>query len=193
MIPTPTFPDLPRAACRNHPEPDAFFPSWDTGRPSNRARQMALAEVGNICALCPERIKCLKWAIENNEEGVWGGTTDEDRRRIQKKPLTQQQRRRRVRQMHRDGLNDGEIADRLRGVSRSVVQNDRRVLGLPENYYDNKSIRDRRAQVAALHGEGLNDREIAARLGITRDTAHRDRTHLGLPKNYTPGRQEATA
>jgi hypothetical protein len=185
-------PNLPRAACRNA-DPEIFFPAWDTHRPTKRERQQALAEANGFCGICPERLKCLRWALDNDAQGIWGGTTDDQRRAIQKKPLTQEQRRRRVRQLHREGLNDGEIADRLDGVSRSVVQNDRRVLGLPENYYDNQAIRDRRTQVAELHGQGLNDREIAARIGTTRDTVHRDRTLLGLPKNYNPARQEATA
>ena len=32
-----------------------------------------------ICEPCPLKTACLEYALENNYEGVWGGTTDTDR------------------------------------------------------------------------------------------------------------------
>ena len=33
----------------------------------------------NICRTCPEIDNCLKTALENNEDGIWGGTTKSER------------------------------------------------------------------------------------------------------------------
>jgi WhiB family redox-sensing transcriptional regulator len=35
-----------------------------------------------ICEPCPLKTQCLEYALENNYEGVWGGTTDDDRKTI---------------------------------------------------------------------------------------------------------------
>lgn len=32
------------------------------------------------CDLCPVRVTCLTWAMENGEFGIWGGTTESERR-----------------------------------------------------------------------------------------------------------------
>lgn len=32
-----------------------------------------------VCRECPFRALCLRWAVENDQKGVWGGTTDTDR------------------------------------------------------------------------------------------------------------------
>jgi len=37
-----------------------------------------------ICEACPLKTQCLEYALENNYEGVWGGTTDSDRMTIKK-------------------------------------------------------------------------------------------------------------
>src|SRR3954464_1696236 len=123
-------PDLPNAACRNTPNPEVFFPT-SVGHPA-RIHDILLADVKEMCGHCPERLRCLEWAIVHDEMGVWGGTTDEERRLMQKKPPTQEQRRRHVRRLHREGLNDGQIAEQL-GVSRSVINSDRKSLKLAEN------------------------------------------------------------
>ena len=36
----------------------------------------------NICRTCPEIENCLKTALENNEDGIWGGTTLSERNEI---------------------------------------------------------------------------------------------------------------
>lgn len=184
------FPNLPRAACRDLEDPDSFFPKWDTGRPSKHAQQVALLEVKGLCDVCPERLKCLRWALDHGEEGIWGGTTEEQRRLIQKKPLTQEQRRRRVRQFHKEGLTDGAIADKV-GVSRSVVQNDRGSLGLADNFrtQQERIVAERRAKVAELHEAGLNDIEIARKVGSDRFAVRRDRLALDLRQNHRTERE----
>lgn len=54
-----------RAACRDHPDPDIFFPE----HPDDV--QAAL----DICEPCPVRQECLDFAVANRVRGVYGGTT----------------------------------------------------------------------------------------------------------------------
>jgi Transcription factor WhiB len=51
-------------------DPDAFFPSH--GDPGMRARE--------ICAACPVRADCLKYATAADEFGIWGGLDQGERR-----------------------------------------------------------------------------------------------------------------
>ena len=60
------------AKCRDM-DPSLFFPS-DAG--GERAAQ-------RICAVCPMKIPCLEYSLDNRmDEGVWGGTSEKERRRI---------------------------------------------------------------------------------------------------------------
>ena len=62
------------AKCRDL-DPALFFPSDGGG--------VRVAQ--QICALCPMKIPCLRYAIGNRiDEGVWGGTSERERRRIVK-------------------------------------------------------------------------------------------------------------
>jgi len=41
----------------------------------------AVKEAVTTCRVCPVRLECLNWAIENREfYGIWGGTTERERR-----------------------------------------------------------------------------------------------------------------
>lgn len=37
-----------------------------------------------VCSVCPVKDPCLRYAIDNNEAGVWGGTTGKQRRRMKR-------------------------------------------------------------------------------------------------------------
>ncbi len=63
-----------RAICPGE-DPDLFFPS--RGDPGTRAKQ--------ICANCPVRLDCLKYAIEADEFGIWGGLDQQERRNLLRK------------------------------------------------------------------------------------------------------------
>jgi WhiB family transcriptional regulator, redox-sensing transcriptional regulator len=66
-----------RAACRVSNVD--FFPP-DHLRGAARRRREAAAKA--VCAGCPVRAVCLRYAIENNEpHGIWGGTTSRERAR----------------------------------------------------------------------------------------------------------------
>lgn len=52
---------------------DGFFP--EKGVPTRPAKA--------VCARCPVRETCLKYALDNNERfGVWGGLSERERRRL---------------------------------------------------------------------------------------------------------------
>ncbi len=65
-----------RAACRNAPDPELFFP-LDT---APGARQVAAAKA--ICARCPVLAECRSWAISHEAYGIWGGLTEHQRARL---------------------------------------------------------------------------------------------------------------
>lgn len=60
------------AACAGM-NPNLFFPDFDS-----------LVEEKAIitCGSCIIRERCLQWAIDNDEWGVWGGLTETDRRNL---------------------------------------------------------------------------------------------------------------
>lgn len=66
-----------RAACRTT-DPDLHFPVGDTGP---AAAQIIDAKA--VCARCPVRAECLRWALATGQNhGVWGGKTEDERRAI---------------------------------------------------------------------------------------------------------------
>jgi WhiB family redox-sensing transcriptional regulator len=63
---------LKYAACAAE-DPDLFFPD-DSRSNEDAARAKA------ICARCPVRDECLRWAIDNRQTyGIWGGLDESDR------------------------------------------------------------------------------------------------------------------
>jgi len=68
------------AACR-HVNPDLFFPASVTG--PGRA-QAAGAKA--VCARCPVRRDCLRYALAaGSVQGVWGGMSEEERRLLRQR------------------------------------------------------------------------------------------------------------
>lgn len=68
-----------RAACRNDPDPDAWF----AGRGEDARRQRAV----RVCLGCPVRNECLAYALDrearsDSSHGVVGGLTANARRRL---------------------------------------------------------------------------------------------------------------
>lgn len=70
------------AACRDA-EPELFFPISATAASRAQVQRAKL-----ICASCPVRLECLRYALDNRQEqGIWGGLTEEERRRIPHRSL----------------------------------------------------------------------------------------------------------
>jgi WhiB family transcriptional regulator, redox-sensing transcriptional regulator len=67
-----------RGECKDEPW-ELFYPRYDS--PSSTAAAIA------ICDRCPVKPECLEWALQHDEEGVWGGTSEATRRSL-KRPRT---------------------------------------------------------------------------------------------------------
>ncbi|MFI6228578.1 WhiB family transcriptional regulator [Micromonospora echinospora] len=63
-----------RSACRDS-DPELHFPTGTSG-PALIQIEQAKAN----CRRCPVRDACLKWALDNATDGVWGGMTEDERR-----------------------------------------------------------------------------------------------------------------
>lgn len=63
--------------CATDPAPDDFTASG--GRRSQVERR---ERARRVCIGCPFRYACANWAMETDQEGVYGGTTTAERRRL---------------------------------------------------------------------------------------------------------------
>ncbi|WP_411575188.1 WhiB family transcriptional regulator [Streptomyces fradiae] len=70
-----------QGACRGE-DPDLFFPIGTSG-----AALLQIEEAKAICRRrCPVAERCLRWALDRNEQhGVWGGTDETERRRMKRR------------------------------------------------------------------------------------------------------------
>ena len=60
-------------------DPELFFPEY-------RANAVAAA-ARRICATCPVRAECLRYALTDPDlDGIWGGTTPRQRQRLRGTP-----------------------------------------------------------------------------------------------------------
>jgi WhiB family redox-sensing transcriptional regulator len=67
-----------RAALCAQTDPEVFFP--DPGGSTRDAKR--------ICARCPIRVGCLRWALETRQaHGVWGGLSERERRGLRRGDL----------------------------------------------------------------------------------------------------------
>jgi WhiB family redox-sensing transcriptional regulator len=76
-------------------DPELFFPELPEIAPTNEDRRKYQEQVNDalaVCNSCEYTVECLKYALENRLQGIWGATTDEDRKRI-KHQLNLQKRR----------------------------------------------------------------------------------------------------
>ena len=72
------------AAC-TEVDPELFFPQeteYLEGKIS--AKYKNIAEAKKICAGCPLQTPCLIYALDNREQGIWGGTTEDNRTSIRR-------------------------------------------------------------------------------------------------------------
>lgn len=96
----------------------------------------------------------------------------------------------RLRALHADGLDDGQIAESL-GASRRWVRRLRVRLRLAARGRGGRPrLGDDR--VRELHAQGLSDGQIAAAMGATRTGVQCVRRRLGLEANFEVGMRRAT-
>ncbi len=48
-----------------------------------------IQEARRFCEPCPVKEECFQYAIDHNEEGVWGGTSEKQRRRLRSRAIVQ--------------------------------------------------------------------------------------------------------
>lgn len=67
---------MDRAACKDDPEPDCWFPTKGSTTEAKRAVR--------VCFSCPVRSECLAWhmAIEEEPSGIVAGLTAKERKRM---------------------------------------------------------------------------------------------------------------
>lgn len=85
------------AACRGFDRDLWFPPSDGPSRPLGDDAGFALA----LCADCPVRDACLAYALDNCEQGIWGGTGTEDRRLMRRRTVRREHMAR-VREQQRE-------------------------------------------------------------------------------------------
>lgn len=111
----PWFYDRPDRACAGIPT-SVFFP--DGGGASEAAQQ--------ICMPCPFKADCLRFALDNDVEGVWGGTGQNERARMRARRRRKatngpsDDRRRQVAALTAAGKTCAEIAQAIGVTPRSV-------------------------------------------------------------------------
>lgn len=66
---------MKKAACIIEGEPEWWFPERDGTLQTAQAATMAI----RICNTCPVQRKCLAYADEHHEQGIWGGLTEHQR------------------------------------------------------------------------------------------------------------------
>lgn len=71
-------------------DPDVFFPDDFLDDDAKPARSTYSREntAKLICASCPYQLRCLEYALKNQDElGIWGGTTELERRKLRNRRL----------------------------------------------------------------------------------------------------------
>lgn len=71
-------PNLPNAACTTS-DPELFYAD-DCVDPDKVAIELART----VCMGCAERVKCLGWAMQNENYGMWGGLTANERKNFKR-------------------------------------------------------------------------------------------------------------
>ena len=69
--------------------PDAYF-TEDTEDANGKIVGSAYKherDAKTVCISCDARLACLKYALDNNEIGIWGGTTEGERKKIKRQKL----------------------------------------------------------------------------------------------------------
>lgn len=68
-------------------DPEAFFPQDrpDGNFMPNRLAYPMEREAKLTCLECPYKLRCLEYALKNEEvQGIWGGTTEQERRKFRR-------------------------------------------------------------------------------------------------------------
>jgi hypothetical protein len=67
-----------------------------------------------VCIGCPYKLECLTYAVENNMDGVWGGTSEGERRRMKETKIIEL-------------LDDDRIGVRMTKDEKPIAYNQKKV------------------------------------------------------------------
>jgi WhiB family redox-sensing transcriptional regulator len=81
----PDFGEFGIAPCAES-DPNAFYPveQADLSGGSGSSKYYNESGAKAVCKECPYIMRCLLYAVENNELGIWGGTTELERKSIKR-------------------------------------------------------------------------------------------------------------
>ena len=81
----PNFEEFGAPPC-SETDPEAFYPADlnDIAGGAGNSKYYNESGAKAVCKACPYVMRCLMYAIENNELGIWGGTTESDRKAIKR-------------------------------------------------------------------------------------------------------------
>ena len=66
-------------------DPEIFFAQEsDLEGPRIRAKYVNERKAKAVCSKCPLLMKCLEYALRNEESGIWGGTNESERARLRR-------------------------------------------------------------------------------------------------------------
>lgn len=66
-------------------DPEMFYPEEigvSYGNGNLKSHYKYEREAKSVCRQCDLQEACLRFALENREQGIWGGTTENDRKRL---------------------------------------------------------------------------------------------------------------
>ena len=73
---------MTRAACRDAPNAELWFPVSEVGAP----QQVQINEAKSVCQSCTVRTSCLEEALAIGAAGIWGGLTESERDLLSRAP-----------------------------------------------------------------------------------------------------------
>ena len=97
-----------KAACRDFIYTDLFYTVEEQ---RSILQYEYINALRSICAQCPIWAECLKYAMENESYGVWGGMTSVERTSLRDPKKYPNQRARAVAELNRYGISYEQIME----------------------------------------------------------------------------------
>ncbi|HET6622644.1 MAG TPA: WhiB family transcriptional regulator [Candidatus Saccharimonadales bacterium] len=74
--------------CFRQADPELFFPVGE----KTTSDKIAIEEAKSYCRRCTMADYCLKWALANEDHGIWGGMTANERQELKRQQKRQKSR-----------------------------------------------------------------------------------------------------
>jgi WhiB family redox-sensing transcriptional regulator len=100
--------DWEQAACRDYIYTDLFYTVEEQ---RSILQYEYINALRSVCARCPLWAECLKYAMENEQYGVWGGMTSVERTALRDRKRYPNQRARAINELMRYGISYEQIKE----------------------------------------------------------------------------------